>query len=114
MSKIRVPFGWLPEKTTWEGPEFKIEPLPEIDDAIQDILESPQVADKWCYPPIVEGPPERPGVTFSLPLTHSLELVEEVDTTAKLSTLVLHVLGLLKGMQLFPAPWSRLYRVPVK
>jgi hypothetical protein len=51
---------------------------------------------------------------FQLPSTHVLRLNDEAEGQHKLSSFIIMVLGLLKGLRLVPADWAHFYRVPTK
>lgn len=114
MTRDVINFGWLPETTTWIGAEFEIRPNGNIHDAIAEVASSGRIAGSWCYPPIIDGPPERAAEIYNLPATHQLLLNDELDGNARRSTLLLKVLSLLKGMHLVPVPWVHFARVPAK
>lgn len=114
-----VRFGFLKEPTSlvWGG--GSIEPLPDQEDVVQDILAHQQNYAGWMYPPQREvrrdsselkEPPNVPS-TFALSATHVLTLSSEV-ADLRAEDFYIALFGMLKGLRLQREGWQHFYRCP--
>lgn len=113
--KDHVLFGWLPETKTYATSEFSISQANTYGESVANVMQSSQIdSSGWFHPPITEGPPARAEPAFQLPSTHVLRIDDDIAGEMRLSSFVILVLGLLKGLRLVPEAWAHFYRVPTR
>lgn len=110
-----IAFGWLPEDRTYATSEYDVLLADTHDEAVRFVSESGQVDSAgWYHPPVLVGPPRRPVSVFQIPATHIMRITDDAEGEYRLSSLLIMVFGLLKGLRLVPSAWAHFYRVPTR
>lgn len=115
-----VRFGFLCERGELSWKDGLVEPLPNHEELVEQILSSGGVFEGWIYPPCT---PVRGSTTaqdnaafelgkYSLPSSHVLKLKTGVDPGK--ADFFVALLGFMNGVRVQREGWTHFYKAPLK
>jgi hypothetical protein len=119
-------FGFYPYPTSFAAGKILIEPLPDIESRIAEVIRDNRINNGWYCPPLGQErlisnaiapikPVESPWVPvsrFQLPATHVIRH-PDAKSSDRVNFLILCI-GFLLGMRLVPESWGHFFRTPIQ